>query len=58
MDAFLDKRLVYRIQHLLQPTHLGAGQAAAIKELMPTEDFPWISVMFMVLGIVFFMLSR
>ena len=58
MDAFLDKRLTFRIQQLLQPaTHLGAGQTAAIKDLMPTK-FPWIGVVCLLLGIVFFCLSR
>jgi hypothetical protein len=57
MDAFLNKRLLYRMQHLLQPTNLGAGQSAAVKDLLvPPTSFPWISIVLLLLGVLFYII--
>lgn len=55
MDSFLNKRLLYRMQHLLQPTNLGAGQSAAVKDLLPSS-FPWISIILLLLGILLYLI--
>ena len=56
MDSFLNKRLLYRMQQLLQPTNLGAGQNAAVKDLLVPSNFPWISVILLLLGILLYVI--